>query len=498
MWCLSRLWLTHWSVFVGCLFVANLLPAQTKQPNVVLVLCDDLRWNALSCAGHPHVKTPHIDQLAEDGMFFENMFCTTSLCSPSRASILSGLYAHAHGVTSNFIEYPAGLASFPQQLQDSGYETAYIGKWHMGENNDQPRPGFNHFVTHLGQGKYFDTEFNSNGQGAKVVPGYYTTVVTDMALEWLQKDRSQPFLLMLGHKAPHSFYFPEPKYEHSFDDVSVDYPHSAYKLDDKPSWMQQRLYTWHGIYGPIFEWRKEFPNDKSSGVLDFERMVRAYWGTILSVDDSVGRLTEHLRSTGQLDNTVFIFMGDNGLLEGENGMVDKRTAHDASMRIPMILRYPPLTQGKGQRVSEQVLTVDVAPTILDLCGAEPLKNIHGRSVRQLASEKSQGWRTSWLYHYNYEKPFPYTPNIRAVRTDRWKYIRYPHGDGEPDRHRDELYDLQSDPGELHNLSGAEEHQPRITELRAELARLMSETGITQDKMPLDEGIGTQLPDQKIR
>ena len=472
--------------------------ADPPRPNVVVVLCDDLRWNALSCAGHPHVRTPHIDRLAREGAFFENMFCTTSLCSPSRASILSGLYAHAHGVTNNFTEYPTDLASFPRRLQESGYETAYIGKWHMGEENDAPRPGFDHFVTHKGQGQYFDTAFNVDGAGAAVVPGYYTTVVTDMALDWLKRDREKPFLLMVGQKAPHSFYFPEPKYEHAYDDVEVNYPHSAFLLTDKPAWMTARRTTWHGIYGPLFEWRKEFPDESAAGVLDFARMVRAYWGTILSVDDSVGRLTDHLASTGQLDNTVFVFMGDNGLLEGEHGMVDKRTAHEPSLRVPMIIRYPGLTPTPGVRVRPQVLTVDVAPTILDLCGAKPLDNIHGRSVRAIVAGDDPSWRTSFVYHYNYEKQFPYTPNIRALRTDRSKYVRYPHGDGGPDRHMAELYDLQADPAEEHNLIADPARQETVMALRAELETRMRELGIVTDAMPLDEGIGTQLPDKAIR
>ncbi|MCA9263195.1 MAG: sulfatase-like hydrolase/transferase, partial [Planctomycetales bacterium] len=245
------------------------------RPNVLVILCDDIRWNALGCAGHPHLQTPHIDRLAAQGVFFENAFCTTSLCSPSRASILSGLYAHAHGVTNNFTDYPEDLPSFPIQLQRTGYETAYLGKWHMGEQSDEPRPGFDHFVTHKGQGQYFDTEFNFDGKERRVVPGYYTTVVTDMAIDWMQRERDKPFMLMLGHKAPHSFYFPEPKYEHAFDDVEVNYPHSSFHLDDKPEWIQQRLTTWHGIYGPLFEWRKEFPDTSARAVLDFERMVRA-------------------------------------------------------------------------------------------------------------------------------------------------------------------------------------------------------------------------------
>lgn len=493
-------------VLIACFFtcfpgLSGLSAAE--RPNVVVVICDDLRWDALSCAGHPHLKTPNIDQIAKEGLYFDNMFCTTSLCSPSRASILSGMYAHAHGVTNNFTEYPEGLASFPRQLQKAGYKSAYIGKWHMGEENDDPRPGFDYFVTHKGQGKYFDTEFNFNGRERRVVPGYYTTVVTDMALEWIrdheESSGDEPFLLMLGHKAPHSFYFPEPKYEEAFDHVEVNYPHSSFKLEDKPEWIAQRLRTWHGIYGPIFDWRKDFPNDKAEGVLEFANMVRAYWGTILSVDDSMGRLVEHLREIGELDNTVVIFMGDNGLLEGEHGMVDKRTMHEASIRIPMVIRYPGLTSPtEPKRVAEQVLTVDVAPTIVELCGAEPLPDIHGRSFAKLVREEDPDWRTAWFYHYNYEKQFPYTPNIRGIRTDRWKYIRYPHGDGSPDRHMAELYDIENDPEESTNLIESAEHQELIPDLQRQLVQLLREHGIEKDEMPLDEGVKSELPAEEIR
>lgn len=472
--------------------------SKKTQPNVVLMLCDDIRWNALSCAGHPHLKTPNIDRLAAEGLYFENMFCTTSLCSPSRASILSGLYAHSHGVTNNFTDYPTDLDSFPSRLQKAGYETAYIGKWHMGENNDEPRPGFDHFVTHKGQGKYFDTEFNTNGEGAKVVEGYYTTVVTDMALEWVKQDRDKPFCLMIGQKAPHSFYFPEPKYEHTFDNIEVNYPHSSFQLGDKPEWITQRLSTWHGIYGPLFDWRKEFPDTSAAAVVDFARMVRAYWGTILSVDDSVGRLYAYLESIGQLDNTVFIFMGDNGLLEGEHGMVDKRTAHEASVRVPLIIRYPKLTPNGAQRVPQQVLTVDIAPTLVDLCGAESMTKIHGQSIAGIFDERASDWRTSWVYHYNYEKQFPYTPNVLSLRTDKWKLIRYPHGDGSPDRHMAELYDLENDVAESTNLAAAPEHANKVKRLSAELDRRIAELGITNDIIPIDEGIGTELPDKAIR
>ncbi len=469
------------------------------RPNVLFILCDDLRPDALGCYGSKHVKTPNIDRLAAEGVLFKNTFCTTSLCSPSRASILSGVYAHTHGVTNNFTEYPAQMASFPQTLHEAGYATAYIGKYHMGEENDEPRPGFDWFVTHKGQGKYFDTEWNLNGRKREVVKGYYTSVVTDMTLDWLKQQKAEkPWCMFLGHKAPHSFYTPEPKYEHSFDGVRVPYPASAFQLDDKPTWIKQRLHTWHGIYGPLFEWRKKFPDDRPEGVKDFENMVHGYWGTVLSVDDSVARLRAYLEETKQLANTIIVFMGDNGLLEGEHGMVDKRTAHEASLRIPLVVRFPSL--GQGKTIDQQVLTVDMAPSILDLCTAPALPKIHGKSWVKLARAGDPEWRTSWFYHYNYEKQFPYTPNVRAIRTDRWKYIHYPHGDGGPDRHMAELYDLKNDPGETKNLISKPELFGQVTALEAELARLMLSTGLSAktDKMPIDDGVKSGLPDAKIR
>lgn len=469
------------------------------RPNVLFVLCDDLRPDALSCFGSKHVKTPQIDRLAADGVRFANAFCTTSLCSPSRASILTGLYAHRHGVRDNFTELPATLPHWPGRLQASGYSTAYIGKWHMGEDNDAPRPGFDWFVTHKGQGKYFDTEWNLHGSGAKAIPGYYTTVVTDLALDWLkQQDTRKPWALCIGHKAPHSFYTPEEKYKHTFDQVPVPYPASAFQLDNKPEWIKQRMTTWHGIYGPLFDWRKNFPDARPEAVKDFENMVHGYWGTVLSVDDSMGRLVEHLKSTGQYDNTLIVFMGDNGLLEGEHGMVDKRTAHDPCLRIPLIARGPQWRGGKV--VNGQILTIDVAPSVLDACNVKPLEKIQGRAWSKLAMGSDPSWRPAWFYEYNYEKQFPYTPNVRAIRTDRYKFIRYPHGDQSPDRHLAELYDLQNDPNELNNLVKDASQAELRAALEKQLAELMAAEGLTpqNDQMPIDEGIQSRLPDQKIR
>jgi N-acetylglucosamine-6-sulfatase len=472
----------------------------SRRPNVLVILLDDLRWDTLGYAGHPHVKTPQIDRIANEGVNFRNAFCTTSLCSPSRASLMSGVYAHKHSVTNNFTEFPAGMNSFPKVLQQAGYATAYVGKYHMGEGNDEPRPGFEYFVTHKGQGKYFGTEFNLNGERREVKNGYYTTAITDIALDWLQRDhKGRPWMMILGHKAPHSFYTPEDKYKHAFDDVEVKYPESAFSLDDKPVWIKERLATWHGIHGPLFEWRKKFPDERPEAVADFANMVHAYWSTILSVDDSGGRLRAWLDESGQLDNTIIVFVGDNGLLEGEHGMVDKRTMHEPSIRIPMAVRYGGLTRDP-RAIEEQVLTVDLAPSLLELAGAPSIPGIDGRSWVNLIRDGDPNWRKSWFYYYNYEKEFPYTPNVRGIRTAEWKYIHYPHGDGSADRHLGELYDLKQDPGENTNLVQRVDYGATVQRLQTELNELMAATGLTPqtDKMPLDEGIKNKLPAQGIR
>jgi N-acetylglucosamine-6-sulfatase len=412
--------------------------------------------------------------------------------------MLSGLYAHRHGVLNNFTEFPAHLPSFPRRLQEHGYETAYIGKWHMGETNDEKRAGFDFFASHRGQGKYYDTEFNVNGQ-RQVLRGYYTQRVTDLAEDWLRQPRTKPFCLILGHKAPHSFYLPEPKYSNAFDAAPIEYPATAFQLDGKPDWVKQRLNTWHGIYGPLFEWRKQFPDVRPEAVKEFAAMTRAYWATLLSVDDSVGRLYETLRAAGQLDQTIFIFTSDNGLLNGEHGMVDKRTMHEPSIRVPLLVRYPPLVPTHAPRVVDQmVLNIDMAPSILDLCGAPPLGSIHGRSWRPLLRGKTTGWRRSWFYEYNYEVEFPYTPNVRGVRTEEWKYIHYPHGDGSPDRHKAELYHLKHDPEERRNLIDDPQWAGKLRELQKELTRLLKAAQAVPDSMPMDQGIKSALPAQSIR
>jgi arylsulfatase A-like enzyme len=460
------------------------------RPNILVILTDDQRWDALGVvqremgeeALFPWFETPHLDRLAAEGARFSNAFVTTSLCSPSRASFLSGRYARGHRVLNNFTEYPEDLPGYPRRLQEAGYTTAYIGKWHMGEDNDALRPGFDHWMSHRGQGNYFDNEFNVNGT-RRQVPGYYTTVVTDHAVEWLRQPHDGPWLLVVGHKAPHGGPIqPEPRFAHALDGHPVRTPvnYANYRVDEgKPAWLAESLDTWHGHNGPLYD------------LIEYDAFVRAYLATLLSVDESVGRLYGALRESGQLDDTVVVFTSDNGFVLGEHGRVDKRTMYEESIRIPLLVRYPPLVR-PGTVIPQMVLSHDLAPSLVELGGAAPLEDIPGRSFRPLLTGTAAAWRDAFLYEYNYERQFPYTPNVRGVRTDGWKLIRYPTGDGTPDRFTAELYDLREDPYELRNLIDDAAHAAD----RQRLERLFEEVSARAgtDLMPVYEGIVHVRPD----
>ena len=463
--------------------------AAPTPPNVLVILTDDQRWDALGVvqreqgaqALFPWFQTPHLDRIAAEGARFANVFVTTSLCSPSRASFLSGRFARRHQVLNNFTEYPHDLPGYPTRLRAAGYETAYIGKWHMGEDNDVQRPGFDFWMSHRGQGNYFDNEFNINGTRRQIA-GYYTTVVTDHAVDWIKRPHAKPWLLVVGQKAPHGGPIqPEPRFAQVFDAFPVRKPinYTSYRAaDGKPAWLEESLPTWHGHRGPLY------------GLQEHDKFVRTYLATLRSVDESVGRVYRALEDSGQLDNTVFVFTSDNGFVLGEHGRVDKRTMYEESIRIPMLVRYPLLAK-PGTVIRQLVLSHDLAPSLIEICGAKPLQDITGRSFKPLLQGKDRGWRTSFLYEYNYEEQFPYTPNVRGVRTEEWKLIHYPQGDGSPDRFTAELYHLKDDPHELHNLIEDPAFAAPRRMLERELAKLSRQAG--PDRMPVYQGIINVLP-----
>ncbi len=423
-------------VLVVCGLLSAVAGAQAdERPNVVFILIDDQRYDAFSFAGHPFLETPHLDRLAAEGLVFENSFVTTSLCSPSRASILTGQYAHAHQVLANRTRLDAALPTFPKALQAVGYETAFIGKWHMGAPDDSPRRGFDRWVSFPGQGRYFDERLNVDGEPLQTT-GYLTDTLTDYAVEFIGRDRDQPFLLYLSHKAVHAPFTPAERHRGSYSEANYPYPDSMADSADtyagKPAWVKAQRDSWHGVDGMY------------AGNVDFDQFVRDYAETLRAVDESVGRVLEALSAAGVLEETLVIFTSDNGFQFGEHGLIDKRTMYEASIRVPLILRGPG-ARGGEQR-SQMVLNVDFAPTLMTLAGADVPAGVQGESFLPYLEDAGAPGRDAFLYEYFWERAFPQTPTVLGVRTERYKLMRY-HGVWD----RYELYDLETDPDERHNL-----------------------------------------------
>ena len=410
----------------------------TKRRNMVFILIDDLRFDALGFMGHPFLETPNIDALARGGMVFDRHFVTSSLCSPSRATILTGLYAHKHGVFDNSTPLDSGIPTFPQLLQRAGYSTGFIGKWHMGGDSDEPRPGFSYWSSFRGQGVYQDPVFNINGKQKKI-EGYVTDLITDQAVEFLQAAHDKPFFLYVSHKAVHAEFKPADRYKGCYKDKTYPHPATMANTDEnyrgKPAWVRAQRNSWHGVDGMY---------DKK---VDFDQFARDYAETMRAVDDSVGRIVASLKEQGLLESTLLVFTSDNGFQFGEHGLIDKRTMYEASIRVPMIVHCPELVQ-PGARCGEMTATIDFAPTFLESAGLSVPSGMQGISLQHLLDGTKPHWRESLLYEYFWERSFPQTPTVLGVRTRTHKFMRY-HGIWD----RYELYDLEHDPDETNNLLG---------------------------------------------
>lgn len=438
-----------------------------ERPNIVVILVDDLRWDELGCQGHPFVRTPNIDRIAYEGARFRNAFCTTPLCSPVRACLLTGLHTHHHGIYDNInrSERSHQLKTFPQELQRAGYETAYVGKWHMG-NDDTARPGFDYWVSMKGQGTSFDPTLNVNGQQI-AFKGHTTDVLNHKALEFVQRKRQEPFCLYVAHKALH----PELTQR---DDGSITDPSAArfqpakrheglYSEDAVP----RRLNVTDSLIGKPALQRKVDdlpPLGPDTGTSD--ETIRDRLRMLAGVEEGVGQLLDALESAGTLDNTVFVFASDHGYWYGEHGLsVERRLAYEEAIRVPLLIRYPKLIKA-GTTLDEFALSIDLAPTLLDLAGVESDWKFDGQSLRPLLAGKSPAdWRTSFLVQYNTDTVFPRVRNMgyRALRTQRWKLIRYKYLDG-----MDELYDLLADPYEMRNVINAPGSAAVLKQLNHEL------------------------------
>jgi arylsulfatase A-like enzyme len=449
-----------------------------RQRNIVFVLVDDLRHDAMGFV-RPALETPHIDRLAREGAHFRNAFVTSSLCSPSRATILTGLSMRNHGIVDNNKASEEGFVYFPSYLQEAGYQTGFFGKWHFGAPTTAPRPGFDRWVSFAGQGSYYPTTYLPAGEvaagrthrlnvdGEKVQQqGYITDELTDYALDWLssRRDPGRPFFLYLSHKAVHSMALPAARHEDQYADVLFEIPPSAASTPEndagKPMWVQNQRNSWHGVE---FVYHTDLP---------INEYMRDYYRTLSAVDDSLGRILGWLDTEGIAGDTTVIFSSDNGYMEGEHGLIDKRNAYEESMRIPLLLWAPGLV-GEGTVVESSVTSLDFAPTFLDCAGLAAPEQFEGRSFLSLATGdlSPEAWDEDVIYEYYWEWNFPQTPTTFATRTRDFKYIQY-HGVWDTE----ELYDLASDPGEMRNLIDDE----RYGDVKVDLRRRMYERLIDKD------------------
>lgn len=447
-----------------------------RPPNVVVVLVDDLRWDDLGIEGHPFVETPAIDEVAREGARFRNAFATTPLCSPSRAAILTGQYAHSNGIVDNTARDSTShqLQTFARPLVEAGYQTGFFGKWHMG-NDDSPRPGWTRWVAMQGQGEANDPRFNVDGTRTQD-SGYVTDLLTDRAVQFMEESRGKPFLVFLAHKALHpnmtqradgsvvpvsgqgAGFIPAPRHRGRYATAVVPRrPNAGVPVVRKPA-LERPL---PGVP----------PIATESGTPDQD--VRDRLEMLLAVDESLARIMGTLKAMGEYDRTVIIVTSDHGYFYGEHRLnEERRLAYEETARIPLIVRYAPLVPARSTP-TEMVQTIDLAPTILELARVTDTVPRHGASLVPLLRGERVPWRTSVLIEYFSDKVFPRMQNMgyQAVRTERYKYIHYLELPG-----MDELYDLQADPFELDNIIDSEHGRAVLPTLQAELARLQEATG----------------------
>jgi len=463
--------------------------------NIIFVLSDDHRYDFMSFMKNApaFLETPNMDRMARQGAHIANAFVSTSLCSPSRASILTGQYMHHHRVVDNQRPVPKGTVFFPTWLQKAGYRTAFVGKWHMGHAHDEPRPGFDHWVSFKGQGKYFDPVLNINGK-RKPFKGYTTDVLTDQALAWLPKARAgdKPFFLYLSFKAVHYPFLPSKRHRGRYGKAAVKRPetmaNTQRNYQTQPLWIRERRYSIHGI--DHME-TGQFDNDP---VPSFDGLYRRFCETVHGLDENLGRVLKYLDEANLSRSTLVIYMGDNGFALGEHGFYDKRDAYEESIRVPMLACAPGLI-APGTKVTPMVQNIDIAPTILEAAGvtAPQSAKMDGRSFLPLL--KGQGQknrrRDHILYEYHWEWNFPATPTLFAIRTDRYKYV-FHYGIWD----RDAFYDLQTDPIERHNLINVPAYRDRIAAMKKQLFDELEASGGLN--IPVRRPAGDRLDQRKLR
>lgn len=469
-----------------------------KPPNIIFIMSDDHAYQAISAYGHGLNTTPNIDRIAKEGAIFTKGFVTNSICSPSRAVMLTGKHSHINGKVDNIHAFNWNQDNFAKTLQRKGYQTAMVGKIHM----DGLPQGFDYSNVLPGQGQYYNPDFIENGHEIKI-EGYVTQITTDIALDWLKnkRDPDKPFLLLYHQKAPHRTWMPDLKYLSLFEntvfsppinffdnyvsraaalshemgiykdmdivydlkmldmegELQTEYRKPAQEMYDRMS--QEQRTNWDAHYAPIIEkFKKEKPIGKDLALWKYNRYMKDYLATIQSVDDGVGQLLDYLDNNGLTKNTIVVYTSDQGFYLGEHGWFDKRFMYEESFRTPILMRYPKEIT-PNTIVDELVQNLDFAPTFLDYAGAEISSDIQGESFRDLVSGDVNTWRDAIYYTY-YE--YPGEHNVKrhhGIRTKRFKLIHFYY-----DIDSWELYDLEKDPFEMNNVY----NDPRYSKIREEM------------------------------
>lgn len=469
--------------FLAALGAATALPMQRRQPNIIYIMADDHASHAISAYGSRINKTPNIDRIAREGVRLTNCFCTNSICTPSRAAILTGQYSHRNGVYTLNDRLDPDRDHVAKQLQKAGYQTAMVGKWHLASDPT----GFDYWNILPGQGLYYDPVFIEKGN-KKTIPGYCTDIIGDLSLGWLRnRDKSKPFFLMSHHKAPHRAWQPGPKYKDMLADAKVPEPDNLYEhYENRPTSVVAMKMKVGEDMTPT-DVKQPLPPDKKGDDLRrwaYQLYIKDYLRCVQSVDDNVGRILQFLDDEGLAKDTIIIYTSDQGFFLGDHGWFDKRMMYEESLRMPFVMRYPSAIRPGGVN-NDITLNIDFAPTFLDYAGVKAPAEMQGASFRpNVEGHTPKGWRKSMYYRYwMHNSSDHHVPGHYGIRTDRYKLIYYygkPLGmkgaqppDTEPAW---ELFDLKNDPREMKNLFEDPKYQKVVKELQSELQRLQREAG----------------------
>ena len=468
-----------------------------RQPNIIFIMSDDHAAHAMGCYGSRINQTPNIDRIAQGGMRFDNCFCTNSICTPSRAAILTGNWNHINGVTTLSTPMDNRLPTFVKTLQAGGWQTGIFGKWHLGTGPQHCPTGFDDWAVLPGQGLYHNPAFifkGPNGGQRRVLPGYVTDIITDLSLDWLERiDRERPFMLMCHHKAPHRPWEPHEKHAQLFLNENVPEPDTLQDDYSERASAAAAAKMRVGVHMHATDLKAEISREMPEAELRswaYQRYIKDYLRVVASVDDNVGRLLDWLDAAGLAEDTIVIYTSDQGFFLGDHGWYDKRFMYEESLRMPLVMRYPRAI-APGSHNADMVLNVDFAPTLLELAGVGADEVMQGRSFRPLLQgARPPDWRNSMYYRYWMHKTHHNVYAHYGIRTMRHKLIYY-YADalgqtGSVDERHEpewELFDLQEDPAELHNLIDRPEQAGLVRTLKDELHRLQA--GVGDERYPLD-------------